>query len=101
MKRVITAQDVPVCGEVRVPVGTIVTSSAREVAAARGVRILEVPEDQLSARSPRRTTVAIGSDHGGFRSQGSPQAAPRKPRDSSRATSASAKRSPPTIPISP
>ena len=67
MKRVITAQDVPVGGELRVPVGTIVTSSAREVAAGRGVRILEVPEDQLSALAPPERTVAIGSDHGGYR----------------------------------
>ena len=67
MKRVITAQDVPAGGELRVPVGTIVTSSAREVAAARGVRIVEVPEDQLSALAPPERTVAIGSDHGGFR----------------------------------
>jgi ribose 5-phosphate isomerase B len=67
MKRVITAQDVPVGGELRVPVGTIVTSSAREVAAGRGVRIVEVPEDQLSALAPPERTVAIGSDHGGYR----------------------------------
>ncbi len=67
MKRVITAQDVPVGGELRVPVGTIVTSSARELAAGRGVRILEVPEDQLSALAPPERTVAIGSDHGGYR----------------------------------
>jgi ribose 5-phosphate isomerase B len=67
MKRVITAQDVPVGGELRVPVGAIVTSSAREVAAGRGVRIVEVPEDQLSALAPPEHTVAIGSDHGGFR----------------------------------
>ncbi len=67
MKRVITAQDVPVGGELRVPVGAIVTSSAREVAAGRGVRIVEVPEDQLSALAPPEHTVAIGSDHGGYR----------------------------------
>ena len=67
MKLVITAQDVPASGEIRVPVGTIVTSSAREVAAARGVRIVEVAEDQLSALAPPERTVAIGSDHGGYR----------------------------------
>ena len=67
MKRVITAQDVPASGEVRVPLGTIVTSSAREVAAGRGVRIVEVPEDQLSALAPPERTVAMGSDHGGYR----------------------------------
>src|ERR1035438_899999 len=67
MRQVITAQDVPASGELRVPVGTIVTSSAREVAASRGVRIVEVAEDQLSALGPPGRTVAIGSDHGGFR----------------------------------
>jgi ribose 5-phosphate isomerase B len=68
MKRVITAQDVPVGGEIRVPIGTIITASAREVAAARGVRIVELPEDQLPApAAPPEQTVAIGADHGGFR----------------------------------
>jgi ribose 5-phosphate isomerase B len=67
MRTVITAQDVPVGGELRVSVGTIVTSSAREVAAGRGVRIVEVAEDQLSALVPAERTVAIGSDHGGYR----------------------------------
>jgi ribose 5-phosphate isomerase B len=67
MKRVITAQDVPMSGEVRVPAGTIITSSAHEVAAARGVRIIEVPEDQLTALAPPDKTIAIGADHGGYR----------------------------------
>jgi ribose 5-phosphate isomerase B len=67
MKRVITAQDVPAAGEIRVPIGTIVTASAREVAASRGVRIVELPEDQLTALAPADKTVAIGADHGGFR----------------------------------
>jgi ribose 5-phosphate isomerase B len=67
MKQVITAQDVPLSGELRVSVGTIVTSSAREVAAGRGVRIVEVADDQLSALAPPERTVAIGSDHGGYR----------------------------------
>lgn len=67
MRRVITVQDVPASGELRVPIGTIVTSSARELAAANGVRIVELPEDQLSALAPPERTVAIGADHGGFR----------------------------------
>ncbi len=67
MKRVITAQDVPAGGEIRVPIGTIVTASAREVAQARGVRIVELPEDQLTALAPPEQTIAIGADHGGFR----------------------------------
>jgi ribose 5-phosphate isomerase B len=40
---------------------------AREIAAARGVRILEVPKDQVSLLAPPEKTVAIGADHGGFR----------------------------------
>ena len=67
MKQVITAQDVPAGGELRVPIGTIITASAREVASARGVRIVELPEDQLSALAPPELTVAIGADHGGYR----------------------------------
>ena len=67
MKRVITAQDVPAAGEIRVPVGTIITASARELAAARDVRILELPEDQLTALAPPEQTIAVGADHGGFR----------------------------------
>ena len=66
-RRVITAQDVPAGGELRVPIGTIVTPSALEVAAERGVRIVEVPDDQLSALAPAEKTIAIGADHGGFR----------------------------------
>jgi ribose 5-phosphate isomerase B len=67
MRRVITAQDVPAGGELRVPTGTIITPSAYEIAASRGVRILEVPADQLSALAPANQTIAIGADHGGFR----------------------------------
>jgi ribose 5-phosphate isomerase B len=67
MKRVITAQDVPDSGEMRIPEGSIVTASAREVAASRGVRIVEMPADQLSALAAPDKTIAIGSDHGGFR----------------------------------
>jgi ribose 5-phosphate isomerase B len=66
MKRVVTAQDVPQAGELRVPLESIITPSAREVAAARGVRILEVPDDQLGGMAPANLTIAIGSDHGGF-----------------------------------
>src|ERR1041385_569500 len=67
MRRVITAGDIPASGEVRVPLDAIVTPSARETASARGVRILEVPEDQISGISPPEKTVAMGGDHGGFR----------------------------------
>src|SRR3954451_9277758 len=67
MKRVITAQDVPDSGAMRIPEGSIVTASAREVAASRGVPTVELPADQLSALAAPDKTIAIGSDHGGFR----------------------------------
>lgn len=67
MKRVITAQDVPASGELQVPIGALVTPLAREVAAQRGVRIVELPDDQLSGLAPPEKTIALGADHGGFR----------------------------------
>lgn len=67
MKRVVTAQDVPISGDLRVPIGAIVTPSARETAAARGVRIVELPEDQVTSAAPPARVVAMGADHGGFR----------------------------------
>jgi hypothetical protein len=36
------------------------------VAASRGVRIAELPEDELSSLAPPEKTIAIGADHGGF-----------------------------------
>jgi ribose 5-phosphate isomerase B len=66
MRRVITAEDIPATGELRIPVGAIVTSVAREVAAARNVRLLEVPEDQVKTLAAPDKTIAIGADHGGF-----------------------------------
>jgi len=67
MRRVITAQDVPEGGDLRVPKGSIITPSARETAAERGVRISEVAPDQLPSHAPPAKTVALGSDHGGYR----------------------------------
>ena len=66
MRRVITAEDVPAAGDWRIPIGAIVTSSARELAAARGVRLLELPEEQCAALAGPEKTIAIGADHGGF-----------------------------------
>lgn len=67
MRRVITAQDIPVSGQLKIPIGSIVTASARETAAARGVALCELPEEELSAIAPPERTVALGSDHGGYR----------------------------------
>jgi len=67
MRQVITAQDVPASGELKVPIGTLVTPSARELAASRGVNIVEAPADQIVRRADPAKTIAIGADHGGFR----------------------------------
>jgi len=66
MRRVITAEDVPAAGDLPVPIGAIITPSARDVAAARGVRLIELPEEQCSALAAPDKTIAIGADHGGF-----------------------------------
>ncbi len=67
MRKVITEGDVPFVGELRVVIGSIITPSARDAAAARGVRILELPPDQVSGIAPPERIVALGADHGGFR----------------------------------
>src|SRR5689334_5032331 len=67
LRKIILPQDVPDQGELRIAVGSIVTPSARETAAARGVRIVEVAEDQVSVLASADKTVAIGADHGGYR----------------------------------
>lgn len=65
MRSVITEQDVPFAGELKVIKGTIFTPSARDLARERGVRIVEVAEGQLDPPAPAKS-IAIGSDHGGF-----------------------------------
>lgn len=58
LRSVVTAREVPASGELRVAAGAIVTPSARDLAAERGVKIVE------GAAAER--TVALGADHGGF-----------------------------------
>jgi len=67
MRQVYTEGDIPDSGELRIAEGSIVTPSARERAQALGVLIKEVPAEQLAGLAPPEKTVAIGSDHGGFR----------------------------------
>lgn len=67
MRQVFTERDIPLSGELRVARGSIMTPSARDLARDRGVRIVEVAPDQLDTNAPPEKTVAIGSDHGGFR----------------------------------
>ena len=66
MPKIITQEDIPACGELKVPRESIVTPVARELAAARGVTIREVAFEELSAIAPPDKTVALGADHGGF-----------------------------------
>jgi len=66
VKRVIIAADVPASGELKIATGTIVTPSARDLARDRGVKIVELAEDQIDRSVGPEKTIALGSDHGGF-----------------------------------
>ncbi len=66
MPAVITESDVPLSGELKIAIGTIVTPSARDLARTRGVVLTEVPKDQVITTAPANQTLAIGADHGGF-----------------------------------
>ncbi len=65
--RWVTSEDVPRSGELRVPAGAIFTPSARELAEARAIRIVELREGQAAPATPPEKVVALGADHGGFR----------------------------------
>ena len=65
MRNVITFAEVPLSGELKIAVGSIITPSARDAIRDRGIKLLEVPPDQLD-KAPPEKTVALGSDHGGF-----------------------------------
>jgi ribose 5-phosphate isomerase B len=65
MKQVVTTQDVPSSGELKVLRGAIVTPAARELLTARGVRLLEVSPEEMPPAAPEKT-VALGADHGGY-----------------------------------
>jgi RpiB/LacA/LacB family sugar-phosphate isomerase len=65
MKDIVTAEDVqrvPAGGEITASAGAVITPWAREVAAARGVRIVQ---GTAPATAPA-ATVALGADHGGY-----------------------------------
>ena len=64
--RWVTSEDVPRSGELRVPAGAIFTPSARELAEARAIRIIELREGQPAPAAPPAKIVALGADHGGF-----------------------------------
>jgi len=66
VRRVVTEQDVPQSGALRVPRGTIFTPSARDLARERGVVVEEVPQDEAPVEAGVDRTLGFGSDHGGF-----------------------------------
>ena len=66
MRQVFTELDIPLGGELRVPAGSILTPSARDLAKDRGVKIVELKKGETLAPASAAGTVAIGSDHGGF-----------------------------------
>lgn len=66
MRQVFTERDIPLGGELRVPAGSILTPSARDLAKDRGVKIIELKKGESIAPPSAADTVAIGSDHGGF-----------------------------------
>jgi len=65
--RWVTSEDVPRSGELRVPAGTVFTPSARELAEARAIRVIELREGQQPPAPAPAKIVALGADHGGFR----------------------------------
>lgn len=67
MRAVITEREIPENGELRVAAGALITPLARETAKARGVKIVELSEAELASQTAPERTIALGSDHGGFR----------------------------------
>ncbi len=66
MKAVVTNADIPETGELRVPFGSIITPSARDLAKERGVKIIELAKGESPAAAKPDRTIAIGCDQGGF-----------------------------------
>jgi ribose 5-phosphate isomerase B len=67
MRAVITVEDIPASGDLRIPADSIITPSARDLARDRGVRLVELPKGSQPDAAAAGKTIAIGSDHGGFR----------------------------------
>lgn len=67
MRRVFTEQDIPASGVLHVPAGSLFTPSARDLARERFVEIVELAPEDLARLAKPETTIALGSDHGGFR----------------------------------
>lgn len=66
---VLTRQDIlPIerGGKIEVAAHAIITDSAREEAAQRGVRIIILPKDALMSAAAPEKSIALGADHGGY-----------------------------------
>src|ERR1035438_7004408 len=68
--RWVTSEDVPRSGELRVPAGTIFTPSARELAEARAIRIIELRDGQAAPAGSPEESVALGGGRGGVAVRG-------------------------------
>lgn len=66
MRKVVTASDIPLSGELKIAIGTIVTPSAADLARERGVTLREARAEELNGIAPPEATVALGADHGGY-----------------------------------
>jgi ribose 5-phosphate isomerase B len=67
MRPVITEQDVPREGVLHIPAGAIFTPSARDLALQRGIQLIDLKPHESAPPAGPEKTVALGSDHGGFR----------------------------------
>jgi ribose 5-phosphate isomerase B len=67
MRAVITEEDIPPSGDLKIPADAIITPSARDLARDRGVRLVELAKGSQPEAAAAGKTIAIGSDHGGFR----------------------------------
>jgi ribose 5-phosphate isomerase B len=67
--KVLTRQDILHIdrgGRVEVSSNAIITDSAREEAAQRGVSIVILPKDSICSPPPADRSLALGADHGGY-----------------------------------
>ncbi len=67
MRAVITEEDIPASGNLKIPTDAIVTPSARDLARVRGVELVLLAKGSQPEAAGAGKTVAIGADHGGFR----------------------------------
>ena len=65
MRKVIIVSEIPYSGELKIPRGSILTPSAQDAIRERGIKIVELPDDQPDTAPPEKIVV-LGSDHGGF-----------------------------------